>query len=112
MPLPSSPKTSTSAGVVGPGAEREPPGAHRRPRAVHDRHGLLVWDGGARRQLRRLLVERPPGRQFAAVGRLKPKNHTLEAFYLDRDEVPESETGTRLWGGNYELAVGEASTFG
>ena len=44
--------------------------------------------------------------------RVKPKNHTLEAFYLDRDEVPESETGSRLWGANYELAVGESSTFG
>ena len=33
-------------------------------------------------------------------------------FYLDRDEVPESETGSRIWGANYELAVGESSTFG
>ena len=43
---------------------------------------------------------------------MKPRNHTLEVFYLDRDEVPESETGTRLWGANYELALGETSTLG
>ena len=36
----------------------------------------------------------------------KAGNHTFEVFYLDRDELPESETGTRLWGANYELGRG------
>ena len=76
-------------------------------------HGFLLWDGGGEGGSRGgFWSNARKAWQFAAVGRLKPKNHTLEAFYLDRDEVPESETGTRLWGGNYELAVGEASTFG
>ena len=39
-------------------------------------------------------------------------DHTVEAFYLDKDELPESDSGTRLWGVNYELAAGEDSTFG
>jgi hypothetical protein len=76
-------------------------------------HGLLLWDGGGEGGSRGgFWSNARKAWEFAAVGRLKPGNHTLEAFYLDRDEVPESETGTRLWGGNYELAVGENTTFG
>jgi hypothetical protein len=76
-------------------------------------HGLLVWDGGGEGGSRGgFWSNARKAWEFAAVGRLKPGNHTFEAFYLDRDEVPESETGTRLWGVNYELALGESSTFG
>jgi hypothetical protein len=46
------------------------------------------------------------------VGRFKPGPHTLEAFYLDKDDLPEADTGSRLWGGNYELAIGEDTTIG
>jgi hypothetical protein len=76
-------------------------------------HGLLLWDGAGEGGSRGgFWSNARKAWQFAAVGRLKPKNHTLEVFYLDRDEVPENETGTRLWGANYELAVGDKSTFG
>jgi hypothetical protein len=76
-------------------------------------HGLLLWDGAGEGGSRGgYWSNARKAWEFAAVGRLKPKNHTFEVFYLDRDEVPESETGTRLWGANYELAVGEKSTFG
>jgi hypothetical protein len=76
-------------------------------------HGYVLWDGAGEGGSRGgFWSNARKAWEFAAVGRLKPKNHTFEVFYLDRDEVPESETGTRLWGGNYELAVGEASTFG
>jgi hypothetical protein len=50
--------------------------------------------------------------EFAAIARVKPKKNTFEGFYLDRDEVPESKTGTRLWGANYELAALENTTIG
>ena len=30
-------------------------------------------------------------------------------FYLDKDELDESDSGSRLWGLNYELAIGEMS---
>jgi hypothetical protein len=74
---------------------------------------MLLWDGAGEGGSRGgFWSNARKAWQFAAVGRLKPGNHTLEVFYLDRDEVPESETGTRLWGGNYELAAGEKSTFG
>ena len=76
-------------------------------------HGLLLWDGGGEGGSRGgFWSNARKAWEFAAIGRLKPKNHTFEVFYLDRDEVPESDTGTRLWGANYELAVGEKSTFG
>ena len=76
-------------------------------------HGFLLWDGGGEGGSRGgYWSNARKAWQFAAVGRLKPEHHTFEAFYLDRDEVPESETGTRLWGGNYELALGESTTLG
>ena len=76
-------------------------------------HGMILWDGAGEGGSRGgYWSNARKAWEFAAVGRLKPGNHTLEAFYLDRDEVPEGESGTRLWGGNYELALGESSTFG
>ncbi len=50
--------------------------------------------------------------EFAAIGRFKPGRHTLEAFYLDKDDLPEADSGSRLWGANYELALDEDNTFG
>ena len=43
-----------------------------------------------------------------------PAPHTVEAFYLDKDELPESDTGSRLWGVNYEIEPGtdESTTLG
>ena len=76
-------------------------------------HGLLVWDGAGEGGSRGGFWSN--GRkawEFAAVGRLKPRNHKFEVFYLDRDEVPERDTQTKLGGANYELSVGEHSTFG
>lgn len=76
-------------------------------------HGFLLWDGAGEGGSRGgFWSNARKAWEFAAITRVKPKNHTFEVFYLDRDEVPESDTGTRLWGANYELAVGDASTFG
>ena len=76
-------------------------------------HGFLLWDGAAEGGSRGgFWSNARKAWGFAAVGRVKPKNHTLEAFYLDRSDIPESDDATRLWGANYELAVGEKSTFG
>ena len=75
--------------------------------------GFILWDGGGEGGSRGgFWSNARKAWQFAGVGRFKPKNHTLEGFYLDRDEVPENETGTRLYGANYELALGEANTLG
>jgi hypothetical protein len=76
-------------------------------------HGLLLWDGAGEGGSRGgFWSNARKAWEFAAVGRFKPRNHTLEVFYLDRDELPENDTKTRLWGANYELAVGDKSTFG
>ena len=76
-------------------------------------HGFLVWDGAGEGGSRGgFWSNARKAWQFAAIGRLKPGNHTIEGFYLDRDELPENDTGTRLAGFNYEYAAGENSTFG
>jgi len=76
-------------------------------------HGMLLWDGGGEGGVRGGYWSNVrKAWEFAAIGRIKPKNHTLEFFYLDRNEVPGNEVNNRLWGANYELAVGDKSTFG
>jgi hypothetical protein len=76
-------------------------------------HGFLLWDGGGEGGSRGgFWSNARKAWEFASIARLKQKQHTVEAFYLDRDEVPEEETGTRLWGTNYEFAPLEETTLG
>jgi hypothetical protein len=76
-------------------------------------HGMLLWDGasdggsrggywtGARKAF-----------ELAAIGRFKPGSHTLEGFYLDKNDLPETDSDSKLWGVNYEYAIGEDTTLG
>ena len=76
-------------------------------------HGLLIWDGSAEGSTRGgYWTDVRRAFAFACIGRLKTGAHTLEAFYLVRDELPEATTGTRLLGFNYELSLGKATTLG
>jgi hypothetical protein len=76
-------------------------------------HGFLLWDGAGEGGSRGgFWTNARKAWEFAAVGRAKPGKNTFELFYLDRDEVPESDTGTKLWGGNYEFALDEQTTLG
>ena len=76
-------------------------------------HGFLLYDGGAEGGSRGgYWTNARKAFEFAAIGALQARAHTAELFYLDKDELPESDSGTRLWGANYELALGEQSTFG
>ena len=76
-------------------------------------HGLLLWDGGGEGGSRGgFWSNARKAWAFAGVARFHAKKNTVEGFYLDRDEVPESETGTRVWGGNYERTIGAATTLG
>lgn len=76
-------------------------------------HGFLLWDGAAEGGTRGgYWTNARKAFQFAAIGRFKPGHHTLEGFYLDKDDLPEADSGSRLWGTNYEFAVGEATTLG
>jgi hypothetical protein len=76
-------------------------------------HGFLVWDGAGEGGSRGgFWTNARKAWQFATVARLKPGHHAIEGFYLDRDELPENDSGTRLAGVNYEYSIGDKSTFG
>jgi hypothetical protein len=49
---------------------------------------------------------------FAAVGKFAPGRHLVEGFYLDRSELPENDSESRLWGANYEFAPDAANVVG
>jgi hypothetical protein len=76
-------------------------------------HGFLLWDGAAEGGSRGgYWTNARKAFAFAAIGRVKPGPHKIEAFYLDKDDLNENETGTRLTGANYEITVGEDTTIG
>ena len=76
-------------------------------------HGLLLWDGAAEGGSRGgYWTNARKAFEFAAIGRVKPGPHLGEVFYLDKDELDESDSGTRLLGGNYEYSRGEGTTIG
>jgi len=76
-------------------------------------HGMLLWDGAAEGGSRGgFWSNARKAWAFAAVARFTPKHNTLEGFYLDKDELPESQTGSRVIGANYERTLGEATTLG
>ncbi len=76
-------------------------------------HGFLVYDGAGEGGSRGgYWSNARKAFQFATIGRLRSGRHLAEGFYLDKDELPEEETGSRLWGANYEFHARENSTFG
>ena len=76
-------------------------------------HGFLLFDGAAEGGSRGgYWTNARKAFEFAAIGRFAPVSHTVEAFYLDKDELPESDSGSRLWGTNYEYRIGETTTLG
>lgn len=76
-------------------------------------HGFLLWDGGAEGGSRGgYWSNARKAWGLAAVARFKPGPHTVEAFYLKHDDLPERETNSRTAGANYEYRIGEHSTFG
>ena len=57
-------------------------------------HGLLLYDGAADGGSRGGYWSNPRRAfQFGVVGRFKPGRHRVEAFYLDKDDLPEEEDG-------------------
>jgi hypothetical protein len=76
-------------------------------------HGLLLGDGAAEGGSRGgYWTNARKAYRFAAVGRFRPGAHTFEVFYLERDELPEAKSHSRLWGVNYELSLGSSTTLG
>ena len=75
--------------------------------------GLILWDGAAEGGSRGgYWTNARQAFEMAVVGKFKFGNNTLEGFYLERDDLPESESNTRLTGLNYEYALGEDTTLG
>jgi hypothetical protein len=76
-------------------------------------HGFLIWDGAGEGGSRGgFWTNARKAWRYTAVGRLHPGKHKLEGFFLERDDVPENQTGSRLTGVNYEYAPNKTSTFG
>jgi hypothetical protein len=76
-------------------------------------HGFLLFDGAAEGGSRGgYWSNARKAFEFAAIGRFRPGAHTVETFYLDKDELEENDSGSRLWGANYEFTIGEATTLG
>ncbi len=76
-------------------------------------NGLLLWDGAAEGGSRGgYWTNARQAFEMAVIGKFTHGRNTLEAFYLERDELPESESDTELAGLNYEYAIGEHTTLG
>jgi hypothetical protein len=74
-------------------------------------NGFLLYDGAAEGGTRGgYWTNARRAFKFAAIGRVKPGAHTLEAFYLIRDELPENDADTRVAGVNYEYRIGADET--
>ncbi len=76
-------------------------------------HGFLLWDGAAEGGSRGgYWSNARKAFAVAAIARLKSHGNTLETFFLKKDDLPENDTDTRLWGANYERQIGDATTLG
>jgi len=78
-------------------------------------HGFLLYDGASEGGSRGgYWTNARKAFEFSAVARFQPGPHKVEGFYLDRDELPENDTGSRLWGVNYEFSTGldDSTTIG
>ena len=59
-------------------------------------HGMLIYDGGSEGGSRGgYWTGARKAFEFAAIGRFKAGHTTIEAFYLDRDELPESDSDSK-----------------
>jgi hypothetical protein len=76
-------------------------------------NGLLLWDGAAEGGSRGgYWTNARQAFEMAVIAKFKLGNNTFEGFYLERDDLPESESDTQLAGVNYEYAIGEDTTLG
>jgi hypothetical protein len=78
-------------------------------------HGFLLFDGSAEGGSRGgYWTNARQAFEFAAIARLHAGAHKAELFYLDKDELDEAETGSRLYGANYEIQFGanQSTTLG
>ena len=76
-------------------------------------NGFLLYDGASEGGTRGgYWTNARKAFEFGTTARLKTGRHMLEGFYLDKDELRDSDSGTRLWGTNYQATVGKNTTLG
>jgi hypothetical protein len=76
-------------------------------------HGMLIYDGASEGGSRGgFWSGARKAYEFAAVGRVKAGPTMIEAFYLDRDELPENDSDSKTWGVNFEYSWNEDNTLG
>ena len=74
-------------------------------------HGMLLSDGAAEGGSRGgYWTNARKAFEFGTIARFRPGAHAIEGFYLDKDDLPENDVGTRLTGINYEYSIGDHST--
>ena len=74
-------------------------------------HGMLLSDGAAEGGSRGgYWTNARRAFEFGTIARFRPGAHAIEGFYLDKDDLPENDVGTRLTGINYEYSIGDHST--
>jgi hypothetical protein len=74
-------------------------------------HGFLLYDGASEGGSRGgYWTNARKAFEFAAIATFKPGAHKIETFYLDRDELEENDSGSRLWGANYEFRTDAEGT--
>ena len=75
--------------------------------------GFLLWDGAAEGASRGgYWTNARKAWKMAAVGRFSPNVHAVEAFYLEKNELPDDDSRNRAWGVNYEWSPTETTTLG
>jgi len=76
-------------------------------------HGMILYDGASEGGSRGgYWTNARKAFELAAIGRFTSGSNKFEVFYLDRDELPESDSGSKLVGLNYEYSFGEENTVG
>jgi hypothetical protein len=74
---------------------------------------LLIGDGGAEGGSRGgYWSGARKAFEMAGIATFNSSPNKVEVFYLDKNELPESESKSKVWGVNYELSLGEATTLG
>jgi opacity protein-like surface antigen len=71
-------------------------------------HGMLIYDGASEGGSRGgFWSGARKAYEFAAIGRVHAGPTLIEAFYLDRDELPESDSASATYGVNFEYSWNE-----
>jgi hypothetical protein len=74
-------------------------------------HGMLIWDGSSEGGSRGgFWTNARKAYEMAAVGSVTAGPTRIEAFYLDRDELPENDSDSKTYGVNFEYSWNEDNT--